>query len=164
MPEVRNKMFGDSASTVTVSSASMEDVNMSGRNYMWLKIMDQCYYGHETFGSGCGAASGWLKETNKDGGLLLIHSDWVQMMSESGNIGLGLFIFFAIVMLFKVFSVTWVNKRSRTVTFAGAMTVAGFLACFFVMGFDNAITYAQQVFVIPFVMLGIFYKSIDLKL
>ena len=77
---------------------------------------------------------------------------------------LGLFIFFAIVMLFKVFSVTWIHKHSRTVTFAGAMTAASFTACFFAMGFDNVITYAQQGFVIPFVMLGIFYKSVDLKL
>lgn len=164
VPEVREKMFGDNSSSVTVGTASMDDVSMNGREHMWEMIMEHCYYGQETFGSGCGAASGWLKEMNKEGGLLLIHSDWVQMMSESGNIGLGLFIFFAIVMLLKVLGVTWGHQHSRTVTFAGAMTVASFAACFFAMGFDNVITYAQQVFVIPFVMLGIFYKSVDLKL
>lgn len=165
VPEVRNKMFGDSASTVTVSSVSMDDVQMNGRSSVWLRIMDHCYYGKETYGSGCGAALGWLKDEYKDGGGIgLIHSDWVQMISESGNIGLGLFIFFAIIMLFKVLSVTWVYQHSRTVTYAGAMTVASFAACFFAMGFDNVITYAQQGYVVPFIMLGIFYKSVDLKL
>lgn len=38
------------------------------------------------------------------------------------------------------------------------MTVASFVACFFAMGFDNVITYAQQGFVIPFIFLGLFYK------
>ena len=45
-------------------------------------------------GSGCGGALGWLKDINSKGGLVLIHSDWVQMMSESGNIGLCLYILF----------------------------------------------------------------------
>lgn len=165
VPEVREKMFGDNSSYVTVGTASIEDISMNGRENMWENIKAHCYYGKETFGSGCGAALGWLKDINKNGdGLLLIHSDWVQIMSESGNVGLGLFILFAIVMLFKVLSATWGHKHSRTVTFAGAMTVASFAACFFAMGFDNVITYAQQGFVLPFVILGIFYKSINLKL
>lgn len=164
VPAVREKMFGESAATVSVGSVSMDQVEMNGRNYLWEMIMERCYYGNETFGSGCGAALGWLKEIHKDGGLVLIHSDWVQMMSESGNIGLGLFIFFAIVMLFKVLGVTWAHQHSRTATFAGAMTVAAFAACFFAMGFDNLITYAQQGYVLPFMMLGIFYKTIYLKL
>lgn len=45
-------------------------------------------------GSGCGASLGWLKEkASKEGGIVLIHSDWVQMLSESGNIGLGFLSF-----------------------------------------------------------------------
>lgn len=39
------------------------------------------------------------------------------------------------------------------------MTVASFVACFFAMGFDNVITYAQQGFVIPFIFWDYFIKS-----
>lgn len=164
VPEVREKMFGDKASQVTVGTASMDQVEMSGRNFMWERIMNHAYYGHEMTGSGCGAALGWLKEqADKDHGLSLIHSDWVQMLSETGLVGLGLFIFFAIVMIIVVLSETWKLKNNITVTFVGSMTVASFIACFFAMGFDNVITYAQQGYVIPFIFLGIFYKFKDLN-
>lgn len=164
VPEVREKMFGSKANTVSVGSASMDQVEMNGRNFMWKRILNHAYYGHETMGSGCGAALGWLKEqADKDNGLRLIHSDWVQMLSESGNIGLGIFIFFVIVMLFVVLSETWKFKGCEIVTFAGAIVVASFVACFFAMGFDNVITYAQQGYVIPFIFLGIFYKIKDLN-
>lgn len=164
VPEVREKMFGSKANTVSVGSASMDQVEMNGRNFMWERILNHAYYGHETMGSGCGAALGWLKEqADKDNGLRLIHSDWIQMLSESGNIGLGIFIFFVIVMLFVVLSETWKFKGCEIVTFAGAIVVASFVACFFAMGFDNVITYAQQGYVIPFIFLGIFYKIKDLN-
>lgn len=150
VPEVREKMFGSKANTVSVGSASMDQVEMNGRNFMWERIMEHSYYGHEMMGSGCGASLGWLKEkASKEGGIVLIHSDWVQMLSESGNIGLGFFVFFIIVLLWVILSETWKYKGFITITFVGAMTVASFVACFFAMGFDNVITYAQQGFVIP---------------
>lgn len=159
VPEVREKMFGSKANTVSVGSASMDQVEMNGRNFMWERIMEHSYYGHEMMGSGCGASLGWLKEkASKEGGIVLIHSDWVQMLSESGNIGLGFFVFFIIVLLWVILSETWKYKGFITITFVGAMTVASFVACFFAMGFDNVITYAQQGFVIPFIFLGLFYK------
>lgn len=147
VPEVREKMFGSKANTVSVGSASMDQVEMNGRNFMWERIMEHSYYGHEMMGSGCGASLGWLKEkASKEGGIVLIHSDWVQMLSESGNIGLGFFVFFIIVLLWVILSETWKYKGFITITFVGAMTVASFVACFFAMGFDNVITYAQQGF------------------
>lgn len=163
VPQVREKMFGDSATSVTVRTASMDKVEMNGRNFMWKRIMEHTYYGHEVIGSGSGAALGWLKEqASKNGGLSLIHSDWVQMLSETGLVGLGLFIFFAIVMIIVVLSETWKFKNNTTVTFVGSMTVASFTACFFAMGFDNVITYSQQGYVLPFIILGIFYKVLDI--
>lgn len=139
VPEVREKMFGSKANTVSVGSASMDQVEMNGRNFMWERIMEHSYYGHEMMGSGCGASLGWLKEkASKEGGIVLIHSDWVQMLSESGNIGLGFFVFFIIVLLWVILSETWKYKGFITITFVGAMTVASFVACFFAMGFDNS--------------------------
>ncbi len=162
VPEVREKMFGKSADEVTVGTASMDKVEFNGRNYFWENVMNHCYYGKEATGSGCGAALGYFK-TTQEGGSALIHSDWVQMLSESGNIGLGFYIFFAVVMLVVLFSDTWRYQHSPTVTFSGGIAIASFAACFFCMGFDNVITYAQQAYVIPFIMLGIFYKMKDLE-
>ena len=114
VPEVREKMFGSKANTVSVGSASMDQVEMNGRNFMWERIMEHSYYGHEMMGSGCGASLGWLKEkASKEGGIVLIHSDWVQMLSESGNIGLGFFVFFIIVLLWGNYSAPPMGMSNR---------------------------------------------------
>ncbi|WP_275564394.1 hypothetical protein [Bacteroides faecichinchillae] len=105
---------------------------------------------------------GWLKDINSKGGLQLIHSDWVQMMSESGNIGLCLYILFAAFLLFKILTITWKYKGDIILTLLGGVTAGSFAACYFCMGFDNVITYAQQGYVLPFMLFGIFLKVVDL--
>ena len=160
---VREQMFGKRADTVNISNMGEAKIETNGREYMWERIMNHCYKPDPTYGSGCGGALGWLKDINKKGGILLIHSDWVQMMSESGNIGLTLYIVFGIFMLFKVLSVTWRYKQDITLTLLGGTTAGSFAACFFAMGFDNVITYVQQGYVLPFMLFGIFLKTIDLK-
>ena len=159
---VREKMFGKQAETVTISNVGKAKIETSGREYMWKRIMNHCYKPNPTFGSGCGGALGWLKDINSKGGLVLIHSDWVQMMSESGNIGLCLYILFAVFMLFKVLAITWRYRSNKMLTLLGGTTAGAFAACFFCMGFDNVITYAQQGYVLPFMLFGIFLKTIDL--
>lgn len=164
IPEVREKMFGEDADKVTLSNAGSAKVSMNGRDTAWNFTMNRFYKGKEIQGSGCGTALAWLKGYfvgGKSAGL--IHSDWVQMLCESGNIGLGIYIVFALVMLLIVLSETWKFKDFLSITFAGALTVASFVACFFAMGFDNVITYAQQGYVIPFIFLGFFYKFKDMN-
>lgn len=164
VPEVREKMFGEDADRVTLSNAGSAKVTMNGRDTAWKLTMEHFYKGRELKGSGCGSSLAWYKEYSKGGkGAGLIHSDWVQMLCESGNIGLGFYIVFALVMLLIVLSETWKYKDYLSITFAGALTVASFVACFFAMGFDNVITYAQQGYVIPFIFLGFFYKFKDMN-
>lgn len=164
VPEVKEKMFGADVDKVTLSNTGSAKITMNGRDTAWKLTMEHFYKGRELKGSGCGSSLAWYKEYSKGGkGAGLIHSDWVQMLCESGNIGLGIYIVFALVMLLIVLSETWKFKDFLSITFAGALTVASFMACFFAMGFDNVITYAQQGYVIPFIFLGIFYKFKDLN-
>ena len=79
-----------------------------------------------------------------------------------GDIGLCLYILFAVFMLFKVLAITWRYRNNKMLTLLGGTTVGAFAACFFCMGFDNVITYAQQGYVLPFMLFGIFLKTIDL--
>lgn len=131
IPEVREKMFGEDADKVTLSNAGAAKVTMNGRDTVWELTMNRFYKGKEIQGSGCGTALAWLKGYSVGGKSAgLIHSDWVQMLCESGNIGLGIYIVFALVMLLIVLSETWKFKDFLSITFAGALTVASFMACF----------------------------------
>lgn len=160
---LKEKMYGTEADTVTLSNASEAKISTNGREYMWERIMEHCHKPDPNFGSGCGGALGWLKDIHSQKGLQLIHSDWVQIMSESGNIGLCLYVLFAVFMFFKVLNITWRYNNNKILTLYGGATVGSFAACFFCMGFDNVITYAQQGYVLPFMLFGVFLKVVDLN-
>lgn len=160
---VREKMFGSQSETITLSNVGEAKIETNGREYMWEMIENHCYKPNPMFGSGCGGALGWLKDINSDGDLVLIHSDWVQMKSESGDIGLTLYIVFAAFMLLKILLITWKYKHNTMLTLLGGTTAGAFVACFLCMAFDNVITYAQQGYVLPFMILGIFIKAVDLN-
>lgn len=166
IPEIRDKSFAESGYQVEVSDASSIDwsrVDKNGREYTWEIVKEQCYYRNPVVGSGCGSALGWLKDRSKGGGVALVHSDWVQMMSESGNVGLFLYLTFAILLLVLIFAKVLSLKRDLLVSILGGVVAASFAACFFCMAFDNVITYAQQAYVYPFMLYGIFQKVLDLK-
>lgn len=46
---------------------------------------------------------------------------------------------------------------------SGAMTLGSCAGTLFSMTFDNVISHTQQYFVIPFILIGIFLKAIDLQ-
>lgn len=162
VPSFREKMFADeSVDMTTFSTADMnfQTVQSNGREALWDRNMERFYYPNPTTGSGIGASSGFLKTQN---GLKLLHSDYVQMLCDLGNIGLSLFAFFVLCTLFSIISIAWKSTAPFVVKLTGGMALGSCGGTFFSMGFDNVITYAQQSFVMPFILIGIFLKVYDL--
>lgn len=162
LPAIREKMFEDEK--VEMRSISSNDINFNtinshGREELWERNMNQFYYPNQITGAGIGASSGFLKKQN---GLKLLHSDYVQMLCDLGNIGLILFVFFVIWTLFSIISIAWKSTAPFVVKLTGGMALGSCGGTFFSMGFDNVITYAQQTFVMPFILIGIFLKVYDL--
>lgn len=162
VPSVHDKMFGQKVASANIRmNIGGQNVTMNGREYIWQDALDHCYKGHELMGSGLGDATHYLK-TGFDN-LRMMHNDYITMKCEIGDLGMGLFILFAIVALLTVLvqtlkSTSWITKVM------GASAVGSLAGTMFCMGFDNVVTYAQQCFVIPFVLLGIFYRCVDLDL
>lgn len=162
VPSVNEKMFGHEENNTNIElSVGGKSVAMSGREYIWEDALKHCYEGHELKGSGLGSATHFLK-TNYSS-LRLMHSDFVTMKCEIGDIGLGFYILFALVTLFSVLSVTS-RTSSWVVKVMGAASIGSFAGIIFSMGFDNVVSYAQQALIFPFVLLGVFYRCIDLDL
>lgn len=162
VPDVHDKMFGQKESTANIRmSIGDQNVTMNGREYIWQDALDHCYKGHELMGSGLGDATHYLKTGFSN--LRMMHNDFITMRCEIGDIGLGLFALFAIVALLTVLiqttrTTSWITKV------IGASAVGSLAGTMFCMGFDNVVTYAQQSFVIPFILLGVFNRCIDLDL
>lgn len=161
IPSVNEKMFGNGSASADISmNVGGKSITMNGREYTWEWGLDHYYKGKETFGSGLGTALSGLKKA-RDGGLF--HSDYVQMMCEIGNVGLVLFIIFALVGYFRSLITTIRYSYSKRLTIIGAIATGSLGGMLFCMAFDNVVTYSQQAFVIPFMLMGIFQKCVELK-
>lgn len=162
VPAFRDKMFVNddvSIETFSASQANFENISSNGREALWDLNMQKFYDPSPLIGSGLGASGDFMK--NREG-LHLIHSDYVQILCDLGNIGIILFGIFVLVTLIKIIATSWKNNCPNIVKLTGGMALGSCGATFFSMGFDNVVTYAQQSFVLPFIMIGIFLKANDL--
>lgn len=162
VPSFKEKMFKDenvSVSTLSVSNANFDHIQSNAREYLWEINLKKFYEPYKITGAGLGESTEWMKNRP---GLHLIHSDYVQMLCETGLIGISLFGLFAAVTLFSIISSAWASDAPFVLKLTGGMALGSCAGTFFSMAFDNVVTYAQQSFVIPFIMLGIFIKVKEL--
>lgn len=163
VPSLREKMFWDENKTLeslSVSDANFDNIRSNARGLIWEVNMRKFYYPHKMTGSGLGESVEWMKGQS---GLKLIHSDYVQILCDLGIIGLILFGIFVVVTLYNILSTSWSPETPYILKLLGGMSLGSCAGTFFSMGFDNVVAYAQQSFVIPFVMIGIYLKVKDLS-
>lgn len=168
VPSVRQKMFIDedvAMSTFSASDADFEHIESNAREAIWEMNMQKFYEPHKLTGSGLGESTAWMK-SNPDRksrqNLTLIHSDYVQILCDLGLIGIVLFGLFVIVILLEIMLTAWSSGAPFVLKLTSGMALGSCAGTFFSMGFDNVVAYAQQSFVLPFIMIGIYLKVKDL--
>ena len=73
VPDVNKKFFGEEAGSVSVTdivqgdAMSMDNIEMSGREYIWETSLDNCYRGNEVNGKGLGSAEFFTRHMKSDG-------------------------------------------------------------------------------------------------
>lgn len=157
VPSVKEKMFieGEQPSGAEIS---FDSIQSNGREFIWETNLDKFYAPSPVIGSGLGESVAFTKDSFA---VHLIHSDYIQILCDMGFVGIVLFGLFFLSVIVKVFR-NVLRYNDDFVLISGAMAVGSCAAVFFSMAFDNVITYAQQCFVIPFIFIGIFNKSLDL--
>ncbi len=163
IPALREKMFKDDNVTMTTFSASdanFENINSNAREFLWDMNMTKFYYPSPVVGSGLGESVEYTKDLTV---LKLIHSDYVQILCDLGNVGLFLFALFVAVTLISIISTVWKENSPFEVKLTGGMALGSCAGTFFSMAFDNVVAYAQQSFVLPFILIGIYLKVKDLN-
>lgn len=171
VPSVNEKFFGEDAGTVTATdivqgdALSMENMDTSGRNATWELILNKFYKGHEWRGSGLGVAKNyllelWLKKAIAVG---LIHNDYVQLLAETGIIGVGLLVLFYIFIIVKVVQYVVLQRSGYMVKITGIMALSSMAGIAFCMYFDNVVSNSMQSMIIPYIFLGFFLKMVDME-
>ena len=171
VPSVNEKFFGEEAGTVSATdivqgdAMSMESIDDNGRNATWELILELFYKGHEATGSGLGTAIRFLKDQWQSGEDMagLIHNDYVQLLAETGYIGVALLVVFYIVVIFKVTKNTALRRSATLVKLTGIMALSSMAGIAFCMYFDNVVSNSMQSMVMPYVYLGFFLKAVDLE-
>lgn len=171
VPDVNKKFFGDEGDSVSATdivsgdALTMDNMDTNGREATWELIMDTFYHGREETGSGLGVAIRFLKDRwmSGEGGAGLIHNDYVQLLGETGNIGLVLLILFYLSVIIKVFPKVASGNRSSLVRVTGIMALSSMAGIAFCMYFDNVVSNSMQSMVMPYIYLGFFLKALDIE-
>ena len=171
VPEVNEKFFGEDAGTVSATdivqgnALSLDNIETSGREYTWELILDKFYRGHELKGSGLSMAKSHLLNAflNKEIGVGLIHNDYVQLLADTGIIGVCLLVLFYISVILSVVRNVLLRRSTTLVKITGIMALPSLVGIAFCMYFDNVVSNSMQSMVMPYIYLGFFLKALDLE-
>lgn len=161
VPSFKEKMFVDTQSSTQLyknGGFDLDNIQSNGREAIWKINLAKFYKPNPITGSGLGNSVEYTKENFT---VKLIHSDYVQILCDTGLIGIILFALFFLFTFFKIGYYTFFIKDDF-ILLSGAMALGSCAGTFFSMAFDNVVTYSQQAFIFPFVFIGIFLKAIDL--
>lgn len=170
VPDVNKKFFGEEAGKVTATdivhggAMSMDKIEMSGREYMWERVLENCYKGKELIGGGLGTSGRFVKSYGQaTNGLEMMHNDYLQILCDSGKVGIALLIFFYLTVILKVFVNVAMRRSSSMVSVTGIMALSSMAGIAFCMFFDNVVSNSMQSMVMPYIYLGFFLKAIDME-
>ena len=170
VPGMNEKFFGDNAGTITASdiirgnALSMDNIEKSGREYMWERVKDNCYYGNEVFGGGLGTSGRWVKNYGKaTKGLEMMHNDYLQILCDAGIVGIVLLCVFYLGFILKVFAHVVLRRSTVLVRLTGIMALSSMVGIGFAMYFDNVVSNSMQALVMPFIYWGFFFKALDIE-
>lgn len=169
VPSVNEKFFGEDAGKVSASdiiqgdAMSMDNIEMSGREYMWEHVLDNCYYGNEVFGGGLGTSGRFVKDygiaTNTNA---MMHNDYLQILCDTGIVGIVLLILFYLSVITNV-STHVLRRTTPLVKLTGIMALSSMVGIGFSMYFDNVVSNSMQSMVMPYIYMGFFLKALDLE-
>ena len=170
VPSVNEKFFGEDAGTVTGSdivqgnALSFDNIEMSGREYLWENAKTYCYKGHEMKGKGLGAGEYFCKHLMYDDGReSKMHNDYLVLLCDTGNIGVFLLVLFYIVVLTKIIAHIVIRRCNILVKITGIMALSSMAGIAFCMYFDNVVSNSMQSMIIPYIYLGFFLKALDIE-
>ncbi|MDO9208875.1 MAG: O-antigen ligase family protein, partial [Sulfuricurvum sp.] len=157
IPQVRDKMFNESAKVEQISdlsSISTDNIDSNARFAMWEWALDKFYEGREWMGSGLGSTQQYMYDNYIFGGLHVLHNDYVQMLSDTGLTGLILYALFPI----GIFITAWKPLHRRgldTLKITLSLAVLSYVAVLTTMMTDNVVNYSFAVHSYPFIFIGI---------
>ncbi|MDP3465880.1 MAG: O-antigen ligase family protein [Sulfuricurvum sp.] len=158
IPQVRDKMFYDPSAVQSIEdlqSVETTQIDSNGRFAMWEWTLKKLYDPNPLVGSGIGTTQYTYYETNHPfAPIRVIHNDYVQMLSDNGNIGLGLYALFVILASLSAYREIH-SKKPEYLKNTAFLVITSFTAVSTTMMTDNVVLYVLAVFSYPFIFFGL---------
>lgn len=158
VPAIREKMFKEQLSAEEIiergDELSREDIESNGRFAMWEWSLASFYEGKELTGSGLGRLQYALyNEDNPFTGLKAIHNDYVQILSDTGLLGLILYLMtFLSVLVHAIY--VYFRSKDRILKIAGLVSVVSLAGMVSTLYTDNVVNYSLMTLSFPFALYG----------
>ena len=159
VPSVKAHMFHDADSVDSADALrnptgiSLDNVNNSGREMLWTMVLGELWEPSPLTGSGLGSVQHFMYSQTVTV-IKAVHNSYVELLSDTGLIGLGLWLLAVACCLREAWLALRRDGRPTTRVLA-LSTLAGFPALMFCMGFDNVVNYALVAGQYPFAFMGL---------
>jgi O-antigen ligase len=148
------------ASVLNDPSVVMEHLHTSGRSKAWGTVLRQFFEPSPFVGSGLGATQNYYY-SQVGGGIGVIHSEYVRLVSEVGLIGLVLFALAALAYLWRLARIYRRARAPETATYALA-AVGALMAYLIFIATDNGFDYVTGFGIYVFGLIGMAEKASEL--
>ena len=158
IPAFREKMFNKELTTEQIienrDSLSADDVDSSGRFAMWEWSLKNYFEGKELTGSGLGVLQEvFYSLKHPFGRMRIVHNDYIQLLCDTGLIGLCLYVSVFLSMIIHSIVVFYKKNRFtvRLLALVAASSMSGMMASLYT---DNAVNYSLMTLTYPFAIYG----------
>lgn len=168
IPSLHEKMFNKDDITIEEfqeGTLTTDDIDSNGRFDMWERLQNKFYIGHETVGSGTGSVQHYMYTHREEfGGLMVPHSDFVQLMCDNGLVGLLLYVSILLSCFAHCFIIFWTTHDS-TIKLSAIVAGSLMLGIGVTLYSDNVVNYSMATLSMPFgfygMMLGLVRAAKD---
>jgi len=159
VPGVREKMFRKEMTAQEIidnrDNLTMKDIDMNGRQAMWDWSLAKFYENNKVFGTGVGNLQYvFYSGDHPFGKIRIVHNDYVQILADTGLIGLILYLSIGLCMLIHSFFIYNDKRSNAAIKFcaivAGA-TIIGIMATSYT---DNSVNYTMATYAYPYAFYG----------
>jgi len=168
VPQVRDKMFIEQMTSEEIfenrESLSMDDVNTDARQAMWDWALAYLYEPNQTIGSGLGSlqASLYDEEVNPFP-FNAIHSDYVQILCDSGNIGFILYLLTFLAMFIHCIVIFYKNRNDKTICLFALLSASSLAAVMTSSITSNVVNFTAASYIYPYAFYGICLTLLNQK-
>lgn len=157
IPSLKEKMFKDSEN-VSIEQfqrgeISKDDIESNARFAMWEHLENRFYDGKELIGSGIGSVQNYMYSNFVFGGLKVPHNDYVQILCDSGIIGVVLYLLVVLTVITHSF-IVYQNNSDVAIKICAIVAGSSLAGVALTMYSDNVVNYSMATLSYPFGFYG----------